>query len=89
MVVCEGSNRGNSGWIIVTAATQCSRFSIIFFVTKYRYQVLKGDVGLRAREFVRETCEAFEIEMLKGVISKDHIHLLVSSPLRQTWSPVK
>ncbi len=38
------------------------------FVTKYRYQVLKGDVGLRARELIRETCQAFEIEILKGVI---------------------
>ena len=37
------------------------------FVTKYRYQVLRGDVGLRARELIRETCQAFEIEILKGV----------------------
>ena len=50
------------------------------FVTKYRYQVLKGDVGLRARELIRETCHAFEIEILKGVISKDHVHLLLSAP---------
>ncbi|WP_067515405.1 IS200/IS605 family transposase [Endozoicomonas ascidiicola] len=50
------------------------------FVTKYRYQVLKGDVGLRARELIRETCQAFEIEILKGVISKDHVHLFVSAP---------
>ena len=50
------------------------------FVTKYRYQVLKGDVGLRARELIRETCQAFEIDILKGVVSKDHVHLLVSAP---------
>ncbi len=50
------------------------------FVTKYRYQVLRGDVGLRARELIRETCQAFEIEILKGVVSRDHIHLLLSSP---------
>ena len=50
------------------------------FVTKYRYQVLKADIGLRARELIRETCQAFEIEILKGVISKDHVHLLVSAP---------
>ncbi len=50
------------------------------FVTKYRYQVLKGDIGLRARELIRETCEAFEIDILKGVISKDHVHLLLSAP---------
>ncbi len=50
------------------------------FVTKYRYQVLKGDVGLKVRELIRQTCEAFEIEILKGVVSKDHVHLLVSTP---------
>ena len=50
------------------------------WATKYRYQVLKGDVGLRVRELVRQTCEHLEIEILKGVVSKDHVHLLVSAP---------
>ncbi len=50
------------------------------FVTKYRYKVLRGDIGLRARELIRETCQAFEIEIIKGVVSKDHVHLFVSSP---------
>jgi putative transposase len=42
------------------------------FVTKYRYKVLKGDVGLKVRELIRQTCEAFEIEIIKGVVSQDH-----------------
>ena len=50
------------------------------FVTKYRYQILNGDVGLKVRELIRQTCEAFEIEILKGVVSKDPVHLLVSAP---------
>jgi putative transposase len=50
------------------------------FVTKYRYQILRGDVGLKVRDLIRQTCEAFEIEILKGVVSKDHVHLLVSAP---------
>jgi len=50
------------------------------FVTKYRYQVLKGDISLKVRELIRQTCNAFEIEILKGVVSKDHVHLLVSAP---------
>lgn len=50
------------------------------FVTKYRYPVLIRDVGLRARELIRETCGAFEIEILKGVVSKDHVHLFVLAP---------
>ena len=31
------------------------------WVTKYRYHMLTGDVALRVRELVRQTCEAFEI----------------------------
>ena len=50
------------------------------FATKYRCQVLKGDIGLKVRELVRQTCQAFEIEILKGVVSKDHVHLFVSAP---------
>ena len=42
--------------------------------------VLKGDVAHKAWELIRQTCEAFEIEILKGVVSKDHIHILVSAP---------
>ena len=50
------------------------------WVTKYRYQVLKGDIALRVREWVKQTCEAFEIRIVKGVVSKDPVHILVSAP---------
>jgi putative transposase len=43
-------------------------------------QVLRGEVAERARELVRQTCEAFEIRIVKGVESQDHVHILVSSP---------
>ncbi|MFZ1493922.1 MAG: IS200/IS605 family transposase [Candidatus Competibacter denitrificans] len=58
------------------------------FVTKYRYHVLKGDVALKARELIRQRCEAFEIEILKGVVSKDHIHILVSAPPNMASSEI-
>ena len=47
----------------------------IVWVTKYRYKVLKGDIKIRCREIVRQDCETLEIEILKGVVSKDHVHL--------------
>jgi putative transposase len=50
------------------------------FVEKYRYKVLEGDVGLKVRELVRQTCEAFGIEIKKGVVSQDHVHVPVSAP---------
>jgi len=50
------------------------------WVTKYRYKVLSKEIAERVRELVRETCEAFEIRIVKGVVSKDHVHILVSCP---------
>ncbi len=57
------------------------------FVTKYRYKVLKGDVGLKVRELIRQTCEAFEIEIIKG--SSVRIMFTYYYPRRQTWRPVR
>ena len=45
-----------------------------------RYKVLQGEVAERVRELVRETCEAFEIRIVKGGVSKDHVHILTSCP---------
>jgi putative transposase len=50
------------------------------WVTKYRYKVLTGEVAERVRELVRETCGAFEIRIVKGVVGKDHVHNLTSCP---------
>ena len=48
--------------------------------TKYRYHVLTGDVQLRCRDLLRQTCNALDVRILKGVVSKDHIQLHVSYP---------
>jgi putative transposase len=50
------------------------------WVTKYRYQILRGEVGTRVRDLIRQTCEAFEIKILQGAVSPDHVHILVSTP---------
>ena len=50
------------------------------WVTKYRYKVLTGDIAIRVRELIRQTCETFEIQIMRGVVSKDHVHMLVSAP---------
>ena len=41
---------------------------------------MQGDVSLRVRELVRQACEAFEIKILSGVVSKDHVHIVISAP---------
>ena len=50
------------------------------WVTKYRYKVLTGDIALRVKELVRQSCEAFEIKIISGVVSNDHVHVFVSAP---------
>jgi putative transposase len=50
------------------------------WTTKYRYDVLSRDIAERVRDLVRETCEALKIRIVAGVVSKDHVHILVSCP---------
>lgn len=48
--------------------------------TKYRYKVLGGDIQLRCRDMIRQVCDTLDVRILKGVVSKDHVHLHVSYP---------
>ena len=50
------------------------------FIPKYRKPVLRGDVGRKLRELIREICRSYEIEILKGHVRPDHVHLLLSVP---------
>jgi putative transposase len=50
------------------------------WVTKYRYQVLRGEPALMVREVTREVCLKHDVQILKGHVSSDHVHLHVSVP---------
>ena len=50
------------------------------WITKSRYPVLVGDVGLRARELLREIARRLEMTIYTGAINREHVHLLVSIP---------
>ena len=50
------------------------------WITKYRYQVLGGDVSQRCRELIRETARAHEMVIQAGSVNRDPVHLLVSIP---------
>ena len=59
-----------------TYGQSVSRLTVqIVWVTKYRYPVLEGDIKLRCRSLLIQICEAEDIQILKGVVSKDHIHM--------------
>ena len=50
------------------------------WITKYRYHVLKGPIAQRARELLIQGCQARGITIIKGHVSKDHVHMLLSCP---------
>ena len=52
----------------------------LVWITKYRYQVLRGEVAERARDLLREICAAREVRIVRGAVSPDHIHMLVADP---------
>ena len=56
--------------------------------TKYRYEVLRGDIQIRCRDLIRQTCDILDIQILKGVVSKDHIHLHISYPPKLSVSDI-
>ena len=50
----------------------------IVWITKYRYKILKEEVATRTRDLIRRICTEENAEILSGVVSQDHVHVLVS-----------
>ena len=56
-------------------------------ITKYRYKILTGDVAVRCRELLRQTCATKGIEIMRGAIAPEHVHMLLKCPT--TLSPAE
>ena len=52
----------------------------VVWITKYRKKVLRGEISSRLRTLLREICKANDVIIIKGHVSLDHIHLLLSFP---------
>ena len=52
----------------------------LVWATKYRYAVLQGDIQNRCRDLLIQICNSEDVHILKGVVSKDHIHMHVEYP---------
>ncbi|MDR2908072.1 MAG: IS200/IS605 family transposase, partial [Bacteroidales bacterium] len=52
----------------------------LVWITKYRYHVLVGDIQKRCRDLLIQTCNSENVKILKGVVSKDHVHLHIEYP---------
>ena len=52
----------------------------IVWTTKYRKPVLEGRLGIRVRDLIREICSTHQIQIIRGHVSKDHVHIFISMP---------
>ena len=52
----------------------------LIWITKYRYKILRGRVAERARDLIRQVCQSRNVVVIRGAVSPDHIHILVSAP---------
>ena len=55
---------------------------------KYRKWILRGDIQQRVEEIFREIAENHDIEIDTMEIAKDHVHLFVSFPPRESIARV-
>ncbi len=60
----------------------------IVWSTKYRKRVLIGEVQERSRDLLKQVCDANNINILKGVVSTDHIHLHILYAPKQSISEI-
>src|SRR5260370_5722001 len=52
----------------------------VIWITKYRYKILRGRIAERARDLIRQVCQAREVVIVRGSVSPDHVHMLLSAP---------
>ena len=68
------------------AVWQC-KYHIVW-CPKYRFRILKGEVGKSIRDIIRQLCEWKEVEILEGNVQEEHIHLVLSFPPKYSVSEV-
>ena len=66
------------------AVWQC-KYHIVW-CPKYRFRILRGEVGKSIRDIIRQLCEWRNIEILEGNVQIDHIHLILSIPPKYSIS---
>ncbi len=52
----------------------------IVWCPKYRYKVLEGKIRERVRDVARQVCLELKVEIISGVLSRDHVHMFVDIP---------
>lgn len=52
----------------------------LVWTTKYRKPILKGRLAYRLRDLVREICDENSVQIIRGHVSQEHVHLFISMP---------
>jgi len=52
----------------------------IVWITKYRFEVLTGEIGIRAKEIIKQVCKEHSVEIITGHVRPEHVHLVLSIP---------
>ena len=60
------------------AVWQC-KYHVVW-CPKYRFKILKGEIGESVRDIIKQLTEWRRIEILEGNVQEDHIHLVLSIP---------
>ena len=62
--------------------------SHLVWCPKYRFRIMRGEIGKTVRTLIKELCEWKRIVILEGNVQKDHIHLVLSVPPKYSISEV-
>src|SRR6202162_4452307 len=52
----------------------------VVWITKYRYKVLEGSLRERIRTIIRQVCKELGVQIVSGVLSREHVHMFVEIP---------
>jgi putative transposase len=52
----------------------------LVWITKYRYKVLEGALRERIRTIIRQVCKELRVQIVSGVLSREHVHMFVEIP---------
>jgi putative transposase len=66
------------------AVWQC-KYHIVW-CPKYRFRILRDEVGKSIRDIIRQLCAWRNIDILEGNVQIDHIHLILSIPPKYSVS---
>jgi len=65
---------------------QCSYH--VVWCPKYRFRILKGEVGKFVEETLKTLCEWKSIDIMEMSVREDHVHMVVSIPPKHSISEV-